>query len=96
MLSKHTSVTTTFNRTQIYLTQAQQAELDRLAKRNDCSKSELIRSAVDQFIAQQAQAQATSQARQAKGIKLLAGMWAGRADMTNLTDYISHQRQARF
>lgn len=95
MLSKHTSLQA-FSRTQIYLTQEQQMELDRLAKQNDCSKSELIRSAVDQFIAQQTQALAASQALQAKGIKLLAGMWAGRSDMANPTDYIRQQRQARF
>lgn len=95
----HTS-SNTFARTQIYLTHAQQLELDRLSKQSDSSKSELIRTAVDQFLAQQQRLGGDAAKRQAQkraqGLQLLAGLWGDRADMADPAQYINDARKARF
>ena len=82
----------TFNRTQIYLTAEQQVQLNQLSRQNACSKSELIRSAVDQFLVQQTQKGAEQQKQQtkaqAKGLGLLTGLWKDRDEMRDPAAYV--------
>lgn len=65
-------------RTQIYLTEAEQQALRRLARRTGRSQSELIRDAVDRFIALRETGDRTGLLRQARG------MWRGRDDLPEL------------
>jgi predicted transcriptional regulator len=60
------------SRTQIYLTGAQQEALGLLSERHSQSKSELIRCAIDQFIAAQKQSQASTKKQR---LAALAGAW---------------------
>ena len=83
----------TLARTQIYLTQGQQARLSVACKRTSSTKSELIRQAVDQFLDQQPTDSAQDKARRLQG---LAGMWADRADMADPAAYIQALRAPRF
>jgi hypothetical protein len=62
-------------RTQIYLTEAEQQALRRLARRTGRSQSELIRDAVDRFIALRETGDRTGLLQQA------CGMWRGRDDL---------------
>lgn len=62
-------------RTHIYLTEQERRQLDRLAKRRGASVSELIRTAVDQMLAQRAGTHRLEAMRQARGI------WKGRNDL---------------
>ena len=62
-------------RTQIYLTEAEQRALKTMASQNGCGQSELIRQAVDQFIARTPAADRLSALRQARGI------WQDRNDL---------------
>jgi hypothetical protein len=60
-------------RTQIYLTAEQQTALGLLSKHQSLSKSELIRSAIDRFIASQQQAQASTRKER---LAALSGAWS--------------------
>lgn len=80
-------------RTQIYLTQTQQTRLAAACRRSSVTKSELIRQAVDQFLDQQAPADATNKAQRLSGI---VGMWAQRDDVTDPTAYLQALRAHRF
>jgi hypothetical protein len=60
-------------RTQIYLTAEQQTALGLLSKNQSLSKSELIRSAIDHFIATQQQAQASTRKQR---LAALSGAWS--------------------
>jgi hypothetical protein len=83
-------------RTQIYLTALHQTTLARLAKEQACAKSELIRKALDIFIANQAQ-QASAQrsarnTKRAEALELMNGLWADRADMADPSSYVRNLR----
>jgi len=81
------------SRTQIYLTQAQQARLQAAARHAAVTKSELIRQAIDQFLDQQPTASAGDKAQRLNSI---AGMWAERSDMVDPAAYIKTLRAPRF
>ena len=83
----------TLARTQIYLTQAQQARLSVACKRSVTTKSELIRQAINQFLDEQPEG---SQENKAKRLQGLAGMWADRADMADPSAYVQALRAPRF
>lgn len=80
-------------RTQIYLTQAQQAGLTAAARRAAVSKSELIRLAIDHFLDQQTNARVTDRSQR---FKCLAGLWEDRAEMADPVAYVQALRQPRF
>ena len=80
-------------RTQIYLTQAQQARLTVACRRSAATKSELIRRAIDQFLEQQPLANANDKVQRLKSI---AGMWAERSDMADPAAYVRALRAPRF
>ena len=83
----------TLARTQIYLTQGQQARLSVACKRSATSKSELIRQAINQFLDQQPEGSQEDKAQRLQG---LAGLWADRADMADPTAYVQALRAPRF
>lgn len=83
----------TLARTQIYLTQSQQARLADASRRAAVTKSELIRLAVDQFLDQQATKSPASKAQRLAG---LAGLWADRDDMADPVAYVRTLRMPRF
>ena len=83
----------TLTRTQIYLTQGQQARLSVACKRSATSKSELIRQAINQFLDQQPEDSTQDKAQRLQG---LAGMWANRADMDDPSAYVKALRAPRF
>lgn len=62
-------------RTQIYLTESEHEALDGLSRRSGKKKSQLIREAVDQYVAQ------TSVSNRKAILKACAGMWAHRTDL---------------
>jgi predicted DNA-binding protein len=62
-----------FARTQIYLTTEQQTALGLLSKNQSLSKSELIRSAIDHFIASQQLALASTRKQR---LAALSGAWS--------------------
>lgn len=76
-------------RTQIYLSAAQQAALGRLAQQRQVPKSELIRQALDEWLAVQQRAGASKLEllRQAQGI------WQDRADMDDSAAYVRKLRE---
>ncbi|WP_394988428.1 CopG family transcriptional regulator [Cellvibrio sp.] len=80
-------------RTQIYLTQTQQKRLAAVCRRSAVTKSELIRRAVDQFLDQQAPADAANKAQRLSGI---VGMWAQRDDVADPAAYVRALRAPRF
>jgi hypothetical protein len=61
------------SRTQIYLTPEEQARLRALARRSGAKQSEIIRGALDAFLARPS---AEGRARQ---LRRFRGMWAGRS-----------------
>jgi metal-responsive CopG/Arc/MetJ family transcriptional regulator len=83
----------TLTRTQIYLTQSQQARLADASRRTAVTKSELIRLAVDQFLDQQATRNPASTAQR---LAALAGLWADRDDMADAVVYVRTLRMPRF
>ena len=83
----------TLARTQIYLTQEQQARLGQTCKRTATSKSELIRRAIDQFLDQQGQ---VSPKDKAQRLQSIAGLWAQRDDMADPAAYVQQLRAPRF
>jgi hypothetical protein len=72
-------------RTQIYLTKREHDRLRRLAARSGRSQSELIRTAIDQWLGQQ-----TREGRR-QILKEVAGIWRGRTD---LPDFEALRREA--
>lgn len=72
-------------RTQIYLTEAQQKALRQLAVRERKKQSELIRQAIDQFLADSTQEDRLSLLRQGRGL------WKDRQD---LPDFAALRREA--
>ena len=66
-------------RTQIYLTLAEKSALGRLAARSGRKQSDLIRQAVDRFLAVQ------DEGRRSDVLKRVAGMWKGRRDLPDFS-----------
>ena len=62
-------------RTQIYLTEKQRNELVAMSRRQGKRQSELIREAVDRFIA------SSSGNRRRAALRAAAGMWKNRGDL---------------
>ncbi len=62
-------------RTQIYLTEEEQKELDRLSEERGVSKSSIVREAVDEYIAK------FSAERRREVFDRVAGMWKDRDDL---------------
>ncbi|PYJ22811.1 MAG: CopG family transcriptional regulator [Verrucomicrobia bacterium] len=65
-------------RTQIYLTEREHRSLDSLAKANSCSKSEIIRKAVDEFVSKSSHPGRLEALRKARGI------WKGRKELPDI------------
>lgn len=80
-------------RTQIYLTQTQQARLRQVCKGTATTQSELIRRAIDQFLDQQGQVNPKDKAQRLQSI---AGLWAQRDDMADPVAYVQQLRAPRF
>jgi hypothetical protein len=82
-----------FARAQIYLTRQQNADLQLVGRQTSASKSELIRLAIDRFLAI-----TKEQPVMDKTPKLLklAGLWADRAELVDPTAYVKSLRQPRF
>ena len=80
-------------RTQIYLTQTQQTRLAAACRRSSVTKSELIRQAVDQFLYQQAPADAVNKAQR---LSVIVGMWAQLDDVADPAAYVRALRAPRF
>lgn len=72
-------------RTQIYLTEAEQLALRALARATGKTQSELIRSAIDRFVA------SFDEDAKRKALMAAAGIWKRRAD---LPDFGSIRREA--
>lgn len=66
------------NRTQIYLSPAQQKALKAMAARTGRTQSELIRDAIDRFVGQRKASERVAV------IKRSAGLWKGRKDLPDL------------
>ena len=66
-------------RTQIYLTEDERKRLAILSEMTGKKQSELIREAVDRYIDQ------FGEARRRAILEAAAGMWAGRADLPDVT-----------
>lgn len=67
-------------RTQLYLTEAQREGLNRVAQEVGRSQSDLIREAIDRFLAVLTEPDWKERLHQAHGV------WAGRADLDELMD----------
>ncbi len=81
-------------RAQVYLSTAQIRDLTLVGQQTALSKSELIRTAIDQFLAQrklQEQAQVSKKAR----LVSLAGLWVGHDDKDDVAGYVRTMRQPR-
>lgn len=65
-------------RTQIYLSEQMQEELDRLSNKRDTSRSEIIREAVTEYIAR------NSDSLREKKLKTGAGLWKGKKHLPYL------------
>jgi Arc/MetJ-type ribon-helix-helix transcriptional regulator len=79
----------TMSRTQIYLSAQQQAALAQLAQERQLPKSELIRQALDRWLAQE-QKPAMSKL---EALRKLRGMWKDRTDMDDPVAYVNELRQ---
>ncbi len=80
-------------RTQIYLTQTQQARLGAASRRTAKTKSELIRQAINQFLDANTLESGEVKARRVQSI---AGLWAGRDDLADPSAYVRSLRAPRF
>ena len=80
----------TLVRTQIYLSAAQQAALGRMAEQRGAPKSQLIREAVDAYIAQ---LDAPAPDKLAL-LRKARGVWADREDMRDPVAWVSDLRKA--
>lgn len=67
-------------RTQIYLTEEERAGLARIARNRGKKQSEVIREAIDSFLAQQAEFDRRST------LERLAGLWRSRSDLPDFTN----------
>ena len=65
-------------RTQIYLTEKENAAIDRLSHSLGHGKSELIRNAVDEYIARR------DAGGSLKNLRAARGMWSGRRDTPDI------------
>jgi metal-responsive CopG/Arc/MetJ family transcriptional regulator len=68
------------NRTQIYLTEDEQGALRSLSAASGRSQSELIREAIDRFLAE------TRPQSQRAALMAAAGLWRDRTDLPDLAD----------
>jgi metal-responsive CopG/Arc/MetJ family transcriptional regulator len=66
-------------RTQIYISEEMQEELDRLSKKREISKSEIIREAVTEYISHH------SAGERERKLKAGAGMWEGKKDLPDVS-----------
>lgn len=66
-------------RTQIYISEQMQEELDRLSNKRDTSRSEIIREAVTEYIAR------NSDSLREKKLKAGAGLWKGKKHLPDLS-----------
>lgn len=80
-------------RTQIYLTQTQQARLGAASRLTAKTKSELIRQAINQFLDTNTPENGEIKARRVQSI---AGLWAGRDDLADPSAYVRRLRAPRF
>jgi predicted DNA-binding protein len=69
-------------RSQIYLTEAERAQLHKLSRQTGKSQSELIREAIDRFVELNLK-QSENKLASARAVK---GMWRDRDDLPNFTD----------
>lgn len=83
----------TLARTQIYLTQAQQAGLAAASSRAAVSKSELIRMAIDHLLGQEGSFRSTDKTQR---LASLAGLWVDHAETSDPAAYVQALRQPRF
>lgn len=67
-------------RMQIYLTEEEQEELDRLSEERGVSKSSIVREAVDEYIAK------FSAERRREVFNRVAGMWKDRDDLPDFEE----------
>lgn len=67
-------------RTQIYLTEKEQKELERLSEERDVSKSSIVREAVDEYLAKH------SKERRKKVLEKVAGIWKDRDDLPDFKE----------
>lgn len=67
-------------RTQIYLTEKEQLELDRLSEKKGASKSAIIREAIDQYLAKH------SEEHRKEVFERAAGMWKDRDDLPDFKE----------
>jgi predicted transcriptional regulator len=81
--------TTTMTRTQIYLSEAQQQALNKLAQQRQLPKSELIRLALEQWLVEK-QKPAMSRLEMLRKIE---GMWKDREDMVDSVAYVNDLRR---
>jgi predicted transcriptional regulator len=81
------------SRTQIYLTQQQQARLAQVSKGSAATKSALIRQAIDMFLARQPK---TPTADKTHHLQSIAGLWAQRDDLEDPAAAVRKLRQPRF
>jgi metal-responsive CopG/Arc/MetJ family transcriptional regulator len=65
-------------RTQVYLTEREHRSLDSLAKANACTKSEMIRQAVDEFVAR------SRHPARLQVLRKVCGIWKGRKELPNI------------
>ena len=80
-------------RTQIYLTQAQQAGLALACRGSAASKSELIRRAIDQFLDQTVPSCISDKVQR---LNSFSGLWSQREEMADPDAYVRQLRAPRF
>jgi predicted DNA-binding protein len=80
-------------RTQIYLTQTQQARLRVASRLTAKTKSELIRQAINQFLDNNTPESADVKAQR---MQHMVGLWAERGDMADPAAYVRTLRAPRF
>lgn len=67
-------------RTQIYITEEEQEALEKLSKERNTTKSNIIREAIDQYVAD------STLEEKKKKLKAAAGIWKGRDDIPEVRD----------
>ncbi len=67
-------------RTQIYITEEEQKALEKLSKERNTTKSNIIREAIDQYVAD------TTLEEKKKKLDAAAGMWKNREDLPDVRD----------
>lgn len=66
-------------RTQIYISEEMKKELERLSRKRETSKSEIIREAVTEYISRH------SEGEREKKLNAGAGMWKGKKDLPDVS-----------